>query len=359
MSVNMDMKDSLVNGGVIITHQIREGKHHYEVEKVMKYKKESGRKMFVRRGDKLMEINGVDLQDLTPEEFAQRISEGIPMLTVHKPERKKGEAEPQLPGEETLQPYSKEPITLNFSWEMTREEDIEEENQTSANGGASRDESHMEEGDLLVVRMTNTSISVVSGRGCEVGTPCKGCQGTGCIFNDIIVVSEYSTVTLVPRGGGGDATFRQEKMADVLVQNVSTYRYLRGSCSENILYSSPNPERITIYYYKSSAMDKFFRGMPVVLNITGSNCFLRCCKNGTKVFLQLETCEKQKLMQISKRDEGTYSFVFYMKSDRTKQRKFESALFKGWFIHIVNTDMVEMGETDRGGDSSFLFIIQK
>lgn len=39
---------SLVNGGVLIVHQSCDGKHHYEVENVVKYKKESGKKMFVR-----------------------------------------------------------------------------------------------------------------------------------------------------------------------------------------------------------------------------------------------------------------------------------------------------------------------
>lgn len=57
-------------------------------------------------------------------------------------------------------------------------------------------EENGEGGDLLVVSMTKTSISVVSGRGCEDGTLCGGCLGTGCSFNDVVVVSETSTVTL-------------------------------------------------------------------------------------------------------------------------------------------------------------------
>lgn len=74
----------------------------------------------------------------------------------------------------------------------------------------------------------------------------------------------------------------------------------------------------------------------------------------------LQTCEKQRLKQISKSDKATLSFVFYMKADRSRQRKFESALHLGWFIQIVNTDFVEMGTLDGGTeDHSFLFIIQK
>ncbi|XP_038139189.1 interleukin-1 family member A [Cyprinodon tularosa] len=384
----MDMKDSLVNGGVLIVHQMYEGKHHYEVGNVVKYKKETGKKMFVRKGDTLMEINGVQLQDLEPEKLAQIIAEGNPMLTVHKPGKICESKEQLPPDEDTLQPYDKESTILSFSWEMTKQEDTEGENEgneeeedneegdnvegddvegddvdgegndTQDSVDACREEnSKNEERDLLVIHMTKTSISVVRGRGCNPETPCEGCNGTGCTFNEIVVVAESSTVTLVPRG---DINFRQEKLSDVLIKHVPTHRYLRCISSEKNVYTSPNPEKITIYYYKSNVMSRFFRGMAVVLNLTGSNCFLRCCKEGDSVRLETETCEKEKLRQISKSDECTFSFVFYMKADRTKQRTFESALYKGWFIHIANTDLVEMAETDgERGESSFLFVIQK
>ncbi|XP_054900791.1 uncharacterized protein LOC129369429 isoform X2 [Poeciliopsis prolifica] len=352
----MNMDGSTVKGSVLIRHQLHEGKHHYEVGEVVKYKNQTGRKMFIRRGDKLMEINGVDLQDLEPEELAKTISEGNPLLSVQKREIEP-EKEEQLPlDEDTLQPYDKESTVLSFSWELTREEDAEE---GEKNGTTDSEENvcqdvckeNGESRDLLVIHMTNTSITVVGTRGCSE------CEETGCTVNDIVMVAESSTVTLVPRG---DVSFRQEKLVEVLIKHVPTHRYLRTICSEKTVTSSPNPEKITIYYYKSNAMDKKFRGIAVVLNLTGSNCFLRCYKEGDRVLLQTETCEKQRLRQISKNDECTFSFVFYMMSDRTKQRKFESALHKGWFIHIANSDLVEMAETDgESGDSSFLFIIQK
>uniref|UniRef100_A0A3B5KSA4 Interleukin-1 beta n=1 Tax=Xiphophorus couchianus TaxID=32473 RepID=A0A3B5KSA4_9TELE len=258
--------------------------------------------------------------------------------------------------EDTLQPYDKESTVLSFSWELTREEGAnegEKNETTDLKGNVCQDMSkeNGESRELLVIHMTNTSIAVVGTRGCEE------CEGTGCTVSDIVVVAESSAVTFVPRG---DVSFRQEKLADVLIKHVPTHRYLRTICSEKTVYSSPNPEKITIYYYKSNAMDRTFRGIAVVLNLTGSNCFLRCCKEGDRVLLQVETCEKQRLRQISKNDDCTFSFVFYMMADRTKQRKFESALHNGWFIHVANTDLVEMAETDgERGDSSFLFIIQK
>ena len=59
-------------------------------------------------------------------------------------------------------------------------------------------------------------------------------------------------------------------------------------------------EKITIYSYKSSIVDKKEQGIPVVLNFTGSNCFLRCCREGDKVVLQVE------VITIT---EGVYAYV--------------------------------------------------
>ncbi|XP_041661281.1 uncharacterized protein LOC121521237 isoform X2 [Cheilinus undulatus] len=422
----MESKDSLVRGGVLIVHDIHEGKHQYEVENVVKSRK--GEKMFVR-GDKLMQINGVDLQDLTPDELAQMLAEGNPMLTVHKTGNTKKHTPQPSPDEEILRPVSKETITLSFCMEMKREEDLQEngagqeengagqeengagqeengagqeengagqeENGAGQDGGGGGENGDLEvdgcpaknkasgkEGDLLVISMVKTTISVVKGRSCDSDSPCGGCNGTGCIYNDVVVVSESSRVVLgsnvpglcgcskpesprvtclqvklVPRGSGSG--LKQAKHADWTVRHAPSHLYLRGLCLQNTVHTSPNPEKITIYSYKSTYMNWFMKGKPVVLNFTGSNCFLRCCKEGERVLLRSETYEKQRLKQISRSDENTLSFVFFMKSDST-YRKFESALHQGWFIQIVNSQSVTMARRDgESEDQSFFFIIQK
>ncbi|KAM3625168.1 uncharacterized protein V6R79_007919 [Siganus canaliculatus] len=365
----METKDSLVKGGVLISHQIdHEGKHQYEVKNVVKYKKGSGEKAFARRGDKLLQINDIDLQDVTPEELAQMLAEGNPKLTVHKAARTKDEARQDSSSEETLHPVSKESTVLSFNMEMSREEELEEnevgqekeaEEGVGIEGDACKDENveNGEEGGLLIVSMKKTSISVVRGRGCKDGCPSQECQGSQCCLDDVVVVAESSTVTLVPRGSG---SLKQEKLSTVTIEHVATHHYLRGLCSQRAIYSSPNPERITIYTYKSNTIGRIFRGVPVVLNFTDSNCFLKCCNTEGRVFLQVETCDKQKLKQISKSDESTLCFVFYMKADRSKHRRFESALHSGWYIQIANMDSVGMATLDGASEEqSFLFIIQK
>ncbi|XP_071389695.1 uncharacterized protein [Centroberyx affinis] len=360
----MDIKDSLVKGGVSIIHQIHEGKHQYDVENVLTFKKANGGKAFVRKGDRLMLINDLNLQDLPPEELANMLAKGNPMLTVHQASRVK-EPEQTCPPEDTFHPVSKETTLLRFSLEMRREEDLgDDERRQGEEGEIEGDVCQTEngekgqKGDLLIVALMKTSITVVTGRGCDEGSPCHNCVGKGCTFNDVVMVAESSVVTLVPRGSG---SFKQEKQMDnISIEHAVSQKYLRSFCLQNSPYVSPNPEKITIYYYKSDCRQVPFRGTPVVLNFTDSNCFLKCSKDGERVLLRVETYEKQRLKRISRTDEGALSFIFYMKATKTKQRQFESALCQGWFIHIVNTDAVEMGTKEgEAEDPSFFFIIQK
>lgn len=96
----------------------------------------------------------------------------------------------------------------------------------------------------------------------------------------------------------------------------------------------------------------------VTISLPG--CWALCSLWWISTHLLLQTCEKQRLKKISKSDESALSFVFYMKADGSKQRKFESVLHRGWFIQIVNTDLVEMGTVDGTTEAEqFLFIIQK
>ncbi len=123
--------------------------------------------------------------------------------TVHKAGKMKDHTEHSSLAEDTLRPVSKESTILSFSMEMIRDQDLEvgQEGEGKEDGGIEEDcqvdsEENEEGGDLLIVSMTKTSISVVRGRGCDSSSPCQGCHGTGCTFNDVVVVAESSEVVL-------------------------------------------------------------------------------------------------------------------------------------------------------------------
>ncbi|XP_077479150.1 interleukin-1 family member A isoform X2 [Stigmatopora argus] len=355
----MDVADTPVSGSVLIVHQLHDGKHQYEVENVVKRKKPNGGKGMIRRGDKLLKINGTDLQYLTPEDLAQTIAKGQPMLTLHKLDRKKDQSEKKCGMDEALRAVSKEITLLQFALEMVREEDLfQNENVSCAdpeeNGSA--EEEGAGTAHLLVVTMTETNFLMLRGRGCDSGSSCSACHGTGCTLHDIVLTAKSSTVTLVSRGGG---TLKQMTKLSTPIEHIASHKYLKALCPQMTLFASSHPENLTIYYYKTTCLDKH---NPVTLNFTDSDCFLKCSKKEEQVLLQVEAVDKTKMKTISMNDEAALSYVFYMTTDRTKQRKFESALYPGWFIQITgsaSTESVEMAKVDaRQGTQPFLFIIK-
>lgn len=146
----------------------------------------------------------------------------------------------------------------------------------------------------------------------------------------------------------GSESFRMEKSSNIAIQHVPSLYYLRGLCSQRVIYASPNPglpfipglwhifhaihlnssdrrwvlgdrhslsfvffccsEKITIYYYKSNPV--VFRGIPVVLNFTESNCFLRCCKEGEKVVLQIEVSTVYKLVRSMESKSVSHTLIW-------------------------------------------------
>lgn len=211
--------------------------------------------------------------------------------------------------------------------------------------------------------MTNTTISVIRGRGCKPGTMCHDCGGTECTFNDVVVVA--SKVTLVARGGG-ESFKKLSDRKNISIEHCMSHFYMRstvsnGRANRRFPYMSPNPEMMTIYYYATDSVEGQFKGMPVVLNFSDSNCYLRCSREGGVVSMRVETCDKQQLKMIAPHDQDTLCFLFYMKAaSKSNLLRFESAAFPGWFLHTssqrAQVKRMEKGEEE---EPAFIFIIKK
>ncbi|KAK2819630.1 hypothetical protein Q7C36_021276 [Tachysurus vachellii] len=127
----------------------------------------------------------------------------------------------------------------------------------------------------------------------------------------------------------------------------------RGACMHN------STSDITIYYYKSNILVDLKKGVPVVLNITNSNQFLKCTFGKDKAVLSVECSEKEKLESIYKNDPLTWPFVFYLSRTKDDCRRFESAECSGWFIRTESDSVCVDKKKDKDKDSekySFLFI---
>uniref|UniRef100_A0A3B4CBI8 Interleukin-1 beta n=1 Tax=Pygocentrus nattereri TaxID=42514 RepID=A0A3B4CBI8_PYGNA len=206
---------------------------------------------------------------------------------------------------DSIKPYSKEEITLRFRMAMVREECLEGE-ENGVDPAMCEWESDYTENDqeLLLVSMNETSVAVMSGRGCDPENPCNSCGCHGCNLSEVVVVADSCNVT-------SGKTHCMTRMHIVCL-------------------SAP----INVYYY--TELKQTFIGKPVVLELNEINEFLKCTCESQKVVLKSECCDEEKLKKVCKDDKEMLSFVFYMKTLKDDTKLFESAAHRGWFIETNN-----------------------
>ncbi|KAF7688228.1 uncharacterized protein LOC124379633 [Silurus meridionalis] len=153
------------------------------------------------------------------------------------------------------------------------------------------------------------------------------------------------------------ACFLKHNESKVLIQSLHQINISQ----ENIKSKRRNPAcmkpstsgDITIYYYKSSIDMR--RGVPVALNISNSNQFLKCEFQNGKAVLSVDCCENS-LDAIYRNDPTTWPFIFYLTHTKDDLRYFESVECKGWFIH-AEANLVCMDEHKDKDPEKFSFLI--
>ncbi|XP_058238161.1 cytoplasmic tyrosine-protein kinase BMX-like isoform X2 [Hemibagrus wyckioides] len=191
-------EETFLSGGVSLLHTVVNGKHSYEVGKVLTSKPSD----FGRKGDKLLKIDDVETQCLPPKMFARMLSSGSPILTMHRASTD-DDKEKKCPVSGDMRPYHKEDISLYFSLDMVQETCLNEEDKNPQVPEEFEWERREKKGDfltdeeMLLVSMTNTSVAIVQSRGCSEQNPCSSCGGKGCTLNDFVVASQQSTISSV------------------------------------------------------------------------------------------------------------------------------------------------------------------
>ncbi|XP_062384037.1 uncharacterized protein LOC134071375 [Sardina pilchardus] len=318
-----------VSGGVGILHRVKDGKHHYEVDTVFN----ENRQFFTRQGDQLLKINDLDMQDLTPREFAELLSSGNPMLRIHHA----GVEHPKKAPEKTGDFWSvfKEDTVLTFSMDMAVEPDLQGESD-----GCDQDE--LEVG--LLVELLGPCVEMVLGRGGGHGESCQDC---------VVVMSKAARVEAVL------PCFKRTKEEQTeAIKNAFT----EGKVEDNMFLSyrttkaslTTTKKKITIYYYRPRPTDEQHKGRPVVLNFTGTKKFLQCSRTDDGVHLSVVECEKD-LESICISDQEM-AFVFFMKEERSDVRTFESANCEGRFIEATSPRTVDaVDAVDKAASHYFSF----
>ncbi|KAL7833898.1 hypothetical protein AOLI_G00288580 [Acnodon oligacanthus] len=333
---NMEQASPLY-GGVSLLHTVVDGEHHYKVKKVLT----DGQSTFARKGDKILMINDVKTKDLPPEEFSRMLCSRSPSLTIHQESIDTGINEClECDG---VQPYRKEEITLHFRMAMVREECLEGEENGLDPAVCEWESDYAEDGqELLLVSMNETSVAVRTGRGCDPEKPCNSCGSHGCNLNEVVVATKTCEVTSVGRDYIRNSAKKQYWMR--LVQEFKPHNFLSVE--------------MTIYYYITNILSDLHRGVPVVLNLTGSTDFLKCTLENDKVVLKFERCDQKQMEKVCKDDEEMWPFVFYMKTLKDNTKQFESAAHRGWFIQTTYPKMSwYMEDRSEPLTGSFYFVI--
>ncbi|XP_067849533.1 uncharacterized protein [Heptranchias perlo] len=392
-------------GGVMIRHQIIDGKHQYKIQEVLHCK---GSRSVFRRGDHLLQVNNKNVLDFPPEALAELLKENSTLLTLHSPEYKTESSDPEEPSEDVYWPYDKRKIQLQFSLEMVGEDDGCESLETQAapesNDTTLPDEIRRKDGDCelpetapvpqdshittnaaeekrgatcgsnkacgLLVAVNDVTVSVMRGRGPHFssGRGCAVCKKKNCDVHTVTVSSEdksevyYLEEGMSPSDCCGMIMKVMNSDCPFLIHNERD-QYLRpGNGHKRIVLSRQNSEsaQVTIFYYKSNKILRPYRGMPVVLNFSKTSCFLMCHSEGNNVLLRIEECTSQSLKKITE-NSPKWRFIFYMKERQDGTLSFESAQYRGWFINNQwKKRIAEMKRTvEETLDADFIFILVK
>ncbi|XP_072527330.1 uncharacterized protein [Salminus brasiliensis] len=334
-----------LSGGVSLSHTLIGEKHCYEVENVLTHCPSN-----FRKGDKIFMINQVKTEDLTPEKFVKMLKLESPILTIHQASIEKDDK--HFLESDFIRPCTKLDTKLDFQLCMVREECLETEEENGREPTECEWESDdTQDNEVLLLSMTKTDVTVVSGRGCDPENPCNNC-GNGCNVNDVVIEAETCEVTSVNR-----EYIRKHKQISLymcsFLQTVkkpeSISPFGRRSCT---FFS----ENVTIYYYGMNVIN-VFSGAPVVLNITGTDNFLKCTCENQQPVLTVESCKSDKLREICKDDATTWPFVFYMTTSKDGLRLFESAANKGWFIQTQKPKVMCVGNPTDETRENFYFLI--
>ncbi|XP_026077838.1 uncharacterized protein LOC113055641 [Carassius auratus] len=115
-----------------------------------------------------------------------------------------------------------------------------------------------------------------------------------------------------------------------------------ASRRNEICLESTMSAKITIYRCNLTGSVTDGKGVPIVLNFTGTDNFLTCdSQDGENIYLKVKVYDRKK---IYNHDPEILSLIFYMSQDSDGLRYFESALYGGWFMHTINYKAVKMGK---------------
>ncbi|KTF80793.1 hypothetical protein cypCar_00012875, partial [Cyprinus carpio] len=199
--------------------------------------------------------------------------------------------------------------------------------------------------DDLLHSLANMSLNLVVDQDSDADNPFCNCDRQ---FKESVIKSEKA-----------DISYISAQIWKVIKEQKSLFLKTREGCKyvasrqNEICLESTMSAKITIFQgtFRGMVTNDSESGVPIVLNFTGTDNFLSCTSKGEEKILTVKTYDRKK---ISADDPEKSSLIFYMSQKRDGLRYFESALYRGWFIHTINDIGVKMQRGNNAPSSCFV-----
>uniref|UniRef100_A0A8C2JVK8 Interleukin-1 n=1 Tax=Cyprinus carpio TaxID=7962 RepID=A0A8C2JVK8_CYPCA len=199
--------------------------------------------------------------------------------------------------------------------------------------------------DDLLHSLANMSLNLVIDQDSDADNTFCNCDRQ---FKESVIKSEKA-----------DISYISAQIWKVIKEQKSLFLKTREGCKyvasrqNEICLESTMSAKITIFQgtFRGMVTNDSESGVPIVLNFTGTDNFLSCTSKGEEKILTVKTYDRKK---ISADDPEKSSLIFYMSQKRDGLRYFESALYRGWFIHTINDIGVKMQRGNNAPSSCFV-----
>ncbi|XP_073681585.1 uncharacterized protein [Garra rufa] len=198
--------------------------------------------------------------------------------------------------------------------------------------------------DDLLHSLANMSLNLFDDQDSDAGNPFCNCDWQ---LNESVITPEKADITYI-----STQIWKVIKEQEKFLKALEGSKYVAPKQNELCLENTKSA-KITILHgtFLGMVTNNSEKGVPVVLNFTGTDNFLSCTIQGEKKILTVKVYDREK---ISANDPEKASLIFYMSQKCDGLRYFESVLHRGWYIHTVNDNIVEMSRGNSSSSSCFV-----
>ncbi|KAK2874145.1 hypothetical protein QQF64_003915 [Cirrhinus molitorella] len=199
--------------------------------------------------------------------------------------------------------------------------------------------------DDMLYSLANMSLNLFDDQYSDADNPFCSCDIES---DECVITPEKADITYI----SAQIWKAIKEQTNLSLKALKECKYVAPKQNELCLENTKSA-KITIFHgiFHGMVTNNCESGVPVVLNFTGTDNFLCCTIDEGKKVLTVKTYDRK---NISANDPEKSSLIFYMSQKCDGLRYFESVLYRGWYIHTVNDNIVKMGQGNNSSSSCFV-----